>query len=75
MVGSILFVFLFVFSFVGFVGRIQAALLFNIKFAKSLKRGRLLVSPLSLRTYVLEAALRLPVVESLLVVRKACVPC
>ncbi len=47
MVGSILFVFLFLLSFVGFVGRIQAALLFNIKFAKSLKRGRLLVSPQS----------------------------
>ena len=43
MVGSILFVFLFLLSFVGFVGRIQSALLFNIKFAKSLKRGRLLV--------------------------------
>lgn len=43
MVGSILFAFLFIFSFVGFVGRIQAALLFNIKFANSLKRGRLLV--------------------------------
>ena len=43
MVGSILFGFLFIFSFVGFVGRIQAALLFNIKFANSLKRGRLLV--------------------------------
>ena len=43
MVGSILFAFLFLLSFVGVVGRIQAALLFNIKFANSLKRGRLLV--------------------------------
>ena len=43
LVGSILFGFLFLLSFVGVVGRIQAALLFNIKFANSLKRGRLLV--------------------------------
>jgi len=43
MVGSILFAFLFLLSFIGIVGRIQAALLFNIKFANSLKRGRLLV--------------------------------
>ncbi len=43
MVGSILFAFLFLLSFIGVVGRIQSALLFNIKFANSLKRGRLLV--------------------------------
>lgn len=43
MVGYFLFAFLFFFSFLGFMARIQASLLFNIKFAKSLKRGRLLV--------------------------------
>lgn len=43
MLGYLLFAGLFLLSFVGFVSRIQAALLFNVKFAKSLKRGRLLV--------------------------------
>ena len=43
--GYLLFGFLFFFSFLGFVSRIQASLLFNFKFAKSLKRGRLLVRP------------------------------
>ena len=44
MLGYLLFGGLFLLSFLGFVSRIQAALLFNVKFAKSLKRGRLLVS-------------------------------
>ena len=43
MLGYLLFGGLFLLSFLGFVSRIQAALLFNVKFAKSLKRGRLLV--------------------------------
>lgn len=43
MLGYLLFAGLFLLSFLGFVSRIQAALLFNVKFAKSLKRGRLLV--------------------------------
>lgn len=42
--GYLLFSGLFISSFLGFISRIQASLLFNIKFAKSLKRGRLLVS-------------------------------
>lgn len=41
-IGYLLFAFLFLFSFVGFVGRIQSALLFNVKFVKELNRGRLM---------------------------------
>ena len=44
-VGYLLFGFLFFFSFLGFMARIQATLLFNTKFAKSLKRGHLMVRP------------------------------
>ncbi len=50
MLGYLLFGGLFLLSFLGFVSRIQAALLFNVKFAKSLKRGRLLVRGFSLHT-------------------------
>ena len=49
LLGYLLFGGLFLLSFLGFVSRIQAALLFNVKFAKSLKRGRLLVRVFSLR--------------------------
>jgi len=54
--GYCLFLGLFLLSFLGFVSRIQAALLFNTKFAKSLKRGRLLVLPPALNPWTRSAA-------------------
>ncbi|KAK9815749.1 hypothetical protein WJX72_008855 [[Myrmecia] bisecta] len=41
-IGYFLFAFLFLLSFLQLVARVQTALLFNIKFASSLRRGRLL---------------------------------
>lgn len=43
-IGYILFGFLFLLSFVVFVGRIQSALLFNVKFGETLERSRILGS-------------------------------